>query len=650
MLTRISKTLSSLPCFSCFFLAFLPIISTAVYFIYKFNTFSILSSVIASLGLSFYMSKVINKNRSKKESEALPKISRLDLISVIIFIIFTLLSFFVLFKSSSDKALISPWQVIPEKFFLLYAISAASLFIALSREKIGKKTKTWLIRLFYFLSFSVCLFIYKVAYGFDPFVHQATMEFINDNGSISPKNPYYIGQYGIVIALHKISGFSIAFINTWLLATISSLSLPLAFAKFLKEEKSSAWQMAIPTILILGFAPFIMSAPQNLAYLFLILSLFSGLRGKSLLLSSLFAVATISIHPLAGLPALAFIAFSLWKKYSVKLGKKLEIISLIIIFTGASLIIPVALFIGGGESLSFNQLITGLKTFGKNIFNLDLAGRESLSLNFSYLLFFNKTLILSIIALASFFVIKKKDKINHKNLSAAYLSALSLLMAFLISLAIKFNDVISYEQNAYSERLLLMAFIFMLPYVILTFKIAISEILKQNTINKIIFLVVGSSLLTASLYISYPKIDRYYNSRGYSTSYNDMLAVNAIEAAVTSLKGDNKDYIVLANQQVSAAALKRFGFKRYIKTTEGEIYFYPIPTGGKLYEYYLKAVYEAPTKENILEAMNFAQVNKGYLVINKYWNRSAELINEAKIEADSWQNINDEVFVFYYKK
>lgn len=647
---KIQEISKSLPCFICFFLAILVISTTLIYFVYKFNNFSIFLSLAISFSLSLYVSHLIKKYKKEHELEIRTKLTWVDRASLFVFLLFSFVSFFILFTSASDKALISPWQVVPEKFFLFYGISAAALFVTLARERIGKKTKTWLIRLFYFLSFSVCLFIYKNTYGFDPFIHQATMEFINEDGFISPKNPYYIGQYGLVIALHKISGLSIAWINTWLLSILAAFLLPLSLAKFLKEEKGNAWQMAIPAVLVLGFSPFIMSAPQNLAYLFLIISLFAGLKGKSLLLSSLFALATLCIHPLAGLPALAFLAFSLWKKHASKLNATIKITTLAIIFIGASLIIPTALFLGGGESLSFAQLFNSLKSLGQNIFSLDLAGRENLSLNFSYLLFFNKTLILALIALTSFFLIKKVDKENHKTLSSAYLSAISLLLAFLLSATIKFKDVISYEQNAYGERLLLMAFIFMLPSIALSFKIVINKILQQNAISKLMFLIVGTILLTASLYISYPRIDRYYNSRGYSTSYNDILAVEAVENMAREDDLSTEKYIVLANQQVSAAALKTFGFKRYIQSTEGEIYFYPIPTGGTLYQYYLKAVYEAPTKTIALEAMDFAQTNAAFLVINKYWNRSAELINEAKVAADSWENINDEVFVFYYRR
>ena len=60
---------------------------------------------------------------------------------------------------------------------------------------------------------------------------------------------------------------------------------------------------------------------------------------------------------------------------------------------------------------------------------------------------------------------------------------------------------------------------------------------------------------------------------------------------------------------------------------------------------------EKPTRKTMLEAMNLAGVNTGYFVINKYWWAFPKIIEEAKIEANSWQSINNgEVYIFEYDK
>jgi hypothetical protein len=102
-------------------------------------------------------------------------------------------------------------------------------------------------------------------------------------------------------------------------------------------------------------------------------------------------------------------------------------------------------------------------------------------------------------------------------------------------------------------------------------------------------------------------------------------------------------YIVLANQQVSAAAIRQFGFKgRYlIDQNNKEIYFYSIPTGGTLYQYFLYASYESANRENMIMAMDFAKVNRAYLIINQYWWASQKIIEEAKISSNNWYKINN---------
>jgi hypothetical protein len=49
----------------------------------------------------------------------------------------------------------------------------------------------------------------------------------------------------------------------------------------------------------------------------------------------------------------------------------------------------------------------------------------------------------------------------------------------------------------------------------------------------------------------------YFNSRGYSVSAADIKAVNWIN------ENAKTDFIVLSNQQVGAASLNQFGFKKY---------------------------------------------------------------------------------------
>jgi hypothetical protein len=148
-------------------------------------------------------------------------------------------------------------------------------------------------------------------------------------------------------------------------------------------------------------------------------------------------------------------------------------------------------------------------------------------------------------------------------------------------------------------------------------------------------------MITASLYLSYPRMDNYHNSHGYSISEQCLEAVDWIE------KDAKKEYIVLANQQVSVAALEKFGFDRYHKKN---IYFYPIPTSGKLYDYYLDMVYKKASFKTMKEAMEYAGVEQGYFVLNKYWWAFPKIKREAELEATNVKEIGDgDIFIFKYE-
>ncbi|PIX11973.1 hypothetical protein COZ73_01355, partial [Candidatus Falkowbacteria bacterium CG_4_8_14_3_um_filter_36_11] len=88
-------------------------------------------------------------------------------------------------------------------------------------------------------------------------------------------------------------------------------------------------------------------------------------------------------------------------------------------------------------------------------------------------------------------------------------------------------------------------------------------------------------------------------------------------------------------------------FKKYYKNN---IFYYSIPTGDKLYSYYLMMV-KNPSRQTMLSAMDFAGADEAYFVINKYWWASAKIVDEAKLSADSWFIINNgDVYIFQYVK
>lgn len=622
------------------------IYGAGVYYLYALNWAGVIITIILVIASLYFLrgrlpyDQIYQENilESKIKTNFFKKNWR-----EIIYCLSYLISLIILISSRSDRALISPWQVVNPIFFAGYFLCSLILVVILLQKKLSATGKLFILSAHYLLSFSVAAIVYKIGYGFDPFIHQATMELIDKKGVVTPKPFYYLGEYGLIVIFHKLTGISIYFLNKFIVPVLAAIFLPLAVFRFTDQNihNRSSW-LTVLFILSLTFSPFILSTPQNLSYLFLILAITFGLTKEGLPWSFILALATLAIHPLTGIPALIWWLVLLLDKYAPQIKVKTYKILKKLLFAAGALVLPLALFISGGsdiKKISWN-LLSVIDPI-KNLFiNLNSAGQENWLLNFVYFFSYNYNLWLILIIGASLFFFYRRK--NHQNFQSLIFINLALVIAYLISSQIIFTDLINYEQTNFASRLLILITIFFLPFIISELQDLINLILQQTKAVKIIFIFFGLSLLTSGLYLSYPRFDNYFNSRGYSTSKNDLMAVSRIDKTATG------SYLVLANQQVSVAALKELGFDHYFSTAAGELYFYPIPTGGQLYQYYLDMVYKSPNQETMARAKNLTGAKESYLVVNKYWDKSSQIIAAAKLTADSWETINNEVYIFKY--
>ena len=639
------------------------LIGGGVYYLYALNQAGIMIA-LAIIIISFIFLKQFFVNKNLDNSNIQPMHLKKDFFTnkkyyllIILYIVLLATMFILLNAGKSGAALASPWEAVNKSFFVIYGLSFLTL-IAILSEKTNmaahKGAKILLISLYYLISFSIAAIVYKIGYGYDPFIHQATMELIAEKGIVLPKPPYYLGEYGLIVILHKVSGISIYFLNKMLIPALAAILLPSAVLHFLETRKpinQKANLITVLLLLILTFSPFIASTPQNLSYIFLILTILSGISGFSLVKTSLLAATTAIIHPLAGLPALGWTAWLIFDKYQSRFKPLFKKIILGIIFSFTSLSLPATLFFSGGSNINGIRIKEFFVTT-KNIFSgLTSAGNENLFLNFIHFFSQNYRLIIIIFAVISLWHFYKQSKQENikdiKNPSfkkGLILINSSLIIAYLLCGLIYFNDLINYEQNGYANRILIVMIIFLLPFIVIALQSLIIKIIEEKIRTKIYWIFLGLIFITASLYVSYPRFDKYLNSHGYSTSDDDLIAVKSIDQKT------NRRYVSLANQQVSAAALKTFGFDHYYETSSGPIYFYPVPTGGPLYQYYLEMVYQKPGRDTALKAMDLTGVDESYLIINKYWYQSGRIINKAKLEADEWWTINDNIYIFKYKR
>jgi len=612
-----------------------------VYYFYSLNWLGITIILLLSLG-SFYIRA---KYWQTKEIEidkikVIPQKNWLHLVwPIAIYILLIARSFFILIKSSSSSALISPWLVIPTNFFLVYIIATAWLLFVLNR-KLQPSVKLWLLRIHYFLAFSIAFIIYQIGYGFDPFIHQATMELIDKQGYVLPKPLYYLGQYSLVVIFHKLSGISIYLLNKLLVPLLAALFLPGAIFSFIKEKgESKRAMMVILALLALPLNLFILSTPQNLTYLWLLLIIFYSISKHLSYLPLILGLATLSIHPLSGLPALFFIAWLELLKKKDKLKTIWYRLINTMLWLGATLSLPLSFTIVSGQSwqdlsLSFSGLLS-IFTFSHTSTNL-----SNFTLNFLYLLANNWLLIFIIFSLLGFIIWFKQNK-DQAYLFIKMISA--LFVGFLLSASLTFTFLIDYERDDYISRLPVLIGLFALPALVIAIDYLITKLWRQSKTALIGAWILITILIGTSLYLSYPRLDAYVNSRGYSVSEADLLAVRSID------KQTKEPYIVLANQQTSVASLKELGFNHYFKVGSEQIFFYPIPTGGKLYQYYLEMVNNNPDRKTMVEAMNLVGVKESYFVVSKYWWLSNRIIAEAKINADTYWKINDgDIYVFKF--
>lgn len=645
------------------FISLLVIYTAITYFLYSLNTVGIVLSLFLSI-ISFFLLKKYKllptlDKEIRNENRELKILRMPHKLAIISYFLFIMAGFLELITAVSERSLISPWEVVNFYFFLFYLLSLLLLIVIIKKEWLNDRQNSLLLSLQLLLSLLVAAIVYKIGYGFDTHIHQATMEIIAREGIISPKTPYYIGQYGLLVTIHKLSGISLFFLNKLLVPIAAALILPkLTFnliRQISKDEehiKIANW-ISVLVVMSFSFSLFYLSTPQNFSYLFLLLSLFAGLSDKTATRPFIFALAAAAIHPISGIPALIWSVWLIFKEYSHKLPLKWHKTFSALILSAGALFIPLSLFISSGAKLQNIQFsLQNILLPIRETLNFRYAGSENWLLNAVYILNNYYQLLVIALIIAGIYLYKN-NKINFtaiKEKSYAWRGLmsinLSLLIAYILSSLVNFSDIINYEQGAFSKRILIIVVIFSSPFLVLSIYWLVRRIFlfKAKTVQ-VIWVIFALFFITTSLYLAYPRFDKYHNSRGYSTSQLDIEAVQKIEELATN------DYLVLANQQVSAAALQVFGFTNYLNSPDGSIYFYPIPTGGRLYEYFLEMVYENPDTETMHEAMNFAGVNEGFLVVNKYWHDSGKIIKAAKLSANSFEELgNKDIFIFYYKR
>lgn len=640
-----------------FLLSCILLLNTAVYYAYRMNEAT--SWTIFLLPLCVYAKDLkIERLKDSKTDKTVATIfgsfnlrvfQSLSLRTLILFSIFLgceIFLFTLLAKARTTGVMPSPWQNLGPSFFALYAIATALLFF--SRQKI-------LAIPHLFLTYGIAAIIYPLGYGFDGFIHRAAETWIDAHGFIAPKAPFYIGQYGMVVWLHHLTGISIKLIDVFLAPALASIALPGATVYMLRR----AWQIPIHSASMLAwlvpavpFLSFNLTTPHNvvllLSYIVVcaMISFWHGSLPASIPL--VFAAAAVATHPLVGVPVfLCTLGGILSAKVQNKITKNATgIATALAIALAIPAMFTVYLFLTHHGLPQLSNPFLKFSSF-VDLFKTPYWHRPHAPLRFELLYAWARAIVplIGLLGIIGWFTHDKRLK-GYMIFPATVIGL--WLGAFLLRSWIVFPGVAGAEQGDYPLRLIRTSMLFALPFAMY----AIYGVLRMAerkgwTALRYIFPIVFACLLTISLYLSYPQKNPKAQFPGYNVTAHDADAVRWIH----DREGEEYRYIVLSNPLPAAAALEAYSFAKYHDTPKGPVFYYSIPSGGPLYGYYLDMVYRGQKRETMEAAMALANVKHAYFILDDYWANAKTIAEGAKKTADEWHGIDGEkVWIFMYNR
>jgi hypothetical protein len=541
----------------------------------------------------------------------------------------------------------SPWSQTGELFLLAFSGAAMLLLFSL-KENFSKIIKALLMVLHYGLFFSIAWIVYQHGFGFDPFIHQASEKWIIEHGAIQPKKPFYLGQYMLVVGWQLITGLPVDLIDSILVPLLAGSLLPL-WLIWGDTDKNCWWPIAFLPVVMISFL--IVTTPNNLALLFALLVIFLIWHNKDsqnikIFLINLILVGFILVtHPLIGIPIAIYFIGTFWQEKTEYSLTKIFTSGAIISTAVPAVLLSFLLWTGRGGVLNpMINLDSFLTIFSQPSWYQYWQAPIEWQAVYLY-----KFVLPALVITTGLMQIIKKNWGNKKRILFEFVMLAGVIIsAFLIASGIEVKNVISLEKNSYADRTIALAYVLLLPYFYSATKDIFNYVKNKDFLIETVTVGVCSLTLSLSMYFTYPTYDPVSLNPGHSVRDEDMQAVRLIDELNT-----NKDYIVLTNQMVGAAALDQFGFTKYHKLDNGEShYFYSIPAGGKLYEYFGEIVYNSTERKWIRQAMDQASVDKAYFVHTNYWYPAIKLKNELVEISDYYWKVGEdgEAWVFEFNR
>lgn len=633
------------------------IILTASYYLWAVTSQVVLVVVLLTPAIVLWTTKRFPSHTLFHHAHDLWREHRHRLPSVIWLVMALSIFLFALFFTTLANhpvidAVRSVWERLPSGLFLLFLLAAALVFGLLWRGR-ERAVSLLLVCLLLFATLSIAAIAFPIGFGFDSFIHKATEAHLAEFGTITPKPFYYIGQYALVLFVHHGFQIPIDLADTFLVPVLTALLLPMAwyFASAHITRKRGIAMLTLTGLFMLPLSQFIVTTPQALANLWTLLTILASVpyllekEHPRLRILFLAAIATVLIHPIAGIPALLYFMFlSTDPSRTNPRTPKTNRVVRVCLIAFACVVLPLSFVLNSlvsGQSLGINWAalnpLTLLSSLNLSVF---FENRFNPLLDLVYLYGLNAMLILILIAVFAW-VEYRRDL--SRRFRALLLMVLALTANYLIlSTFLEFTFLIDYERLNYASRLLPLIAFFLVPLLILGLGHLFVNIKGQPIILRACVLAGLVMIAGSTLYVSYPRRDAYETNRGFNVGQADIDAVHVVETMTQGVP-----YLALANQSVSAAAIQEIGFRYY-----GDLFFYPIPTGGELYEYFL-AMNESPNRETAAHALEIVpqhgDVTTLFFLVNNYWWDAPRIIETAKTTADDWKSLGDgQIYLFQY--
>ncbi len=525
----------------------------------------------------------------------------------------------------TDWALQTPWIAVTVPFFLAAGVSTALLLLA-TQQKPSFLTLTG-ITAHWALLYGVALIAFRYGYGYDPIIHQAAERYVAEHGSIHPFQPFYIGQYAVVGALHALTRIPTDFIDRLLVPVLTITSVPIIIWYGLVRGYKVSSRAAVITILALPIIPLsdlTYTVPYTLTVLYTIWFVFllpvstdhPLVRGTLVLIS----IAAVITHPLLGVPLLLL---SLFVLISAQF-KQQRLLSLLLFISVPTALIGMfgAFRLLHGQSFFSSWNISSFWANAILIFSMPyplngLAWYWKLLYGYEHYVLLIGLIVASVIALVKTW----KDPYQLPLLSV---TAGLLLTVLLLPTLISIPGVVEYEQYEFVLRLRDSMILFLLPALLTR----VGMLLQRPKPIRMVMMSVIAVLTAIGFYLTYPQSNPVVQASGWNIGRHDIDAVQTIEG-----NAQGNRFVVIADQLLSAVALRERGFDKSLPTPQqGIVYPYPISPSEFLFPYREEILYSQLRPEVIAGLLEYLDIEYLYIAVHEYWYR-VEAMEQEIIDA-----------------